>query len=116
MHVEAPDEAGHEGEINKKIAAIERVDADIVGPVWQTLREQGDYRIMVVPDHATPIRLRTHVGVPVPFAICGRDIESLVKNPLTEKAGDAADLKIAVGHELMPHFLGIQKGLQHERA
>ncbi len=106
VHVEAPDEAGHEANIDGKIAAIERVDADVVGPVWETLKESGDYRMLVVPDHATPIRLRTHTATPVPFAICGTGVESVVKTTLTEKAGEAADLKIEVGHELMKHLLG----------
>ena len=92
--------------VDEKIAAIERVDANIVGPVWETLKESGDYRMLVVPDHATPIRLRTHTAAPVPFAICGTGVESVVKTTLTEKAGEAADLKVEVGHELMKHLLG----------
>lgn len=106
VHVEAPDEAGHEANIDEKIAAIERVDAHVVGPVWETLKESGDYRMLVVPDHATPIRLRTHTATPVPFAICGTGVKSIIKTTLTEKAGEAADLKIEVGHELMKHLLG----------
>ena len=106
VHVEAPDEASHEGNVDAKIAAIERIDADVVGPVWETLKAAGEYRILVAPDHATPIRLKTHAATPVPFALCGTGIESVVKAPLSEKAGQEADLKIDVGHELMRYFLG----------
>ena len=69
IHVEAPDEAGHGGDIPKKIETIEAFDKEVVGTVLEGIRDVGDYRVMVLPDHPTPIPVRTHVPDPVPFAI-----------------------------------------------
>ena len=69
IHVEAPDEAGHSGDIPKKIETIETFDKEVVGTMLEGLRDSGEYRVMVLPDHATPISLRTHASDPVPFAI-----------------------------------------------
>jgi len=68
LHVEAPDEAGHTGNIKDKLTAIEDFDRRIVGPVLQGLEKLGDrYRVLVMPDHPTPIEIRTHSSEPVPF-------------------------------------------------
>ncbi len=70
LHVEAPDEASHEGSLEKKLQAIEDFDARVVGPVLAGLEDRGDpFRIAVLPDHYTPITVRTHTGEPVPFAV-----------------------------------------------
>lgn len=74
LHVEAPDETSHEGERDKKIQAIEEFDSNIVGEVLKMRSEFPDLRILVVPDHATPLALRTHDRMPVPFAVCGSGI------------------------------------------
>lgn len=69
VHVEAPDECGHKGLPQEKIAAIERIDADIVAPVWQALEAMGQpYRLVVCTDHRTPVAKRGHTSDPVPFA------------------------------------------------
>ncbi len=76
LHVEAPDEAGHEGKLEEKIKAIELFDQRVVGPVIDGLRRQGeDWRVLLLPDHATPIAIKTHSRDPVPFAIMGKGIE-----------------------------------------
>ena len=70
VHVEAPDEAGHMGDIDAKIRAIEDFDRMVVGPILDFARDSDeDYTILVMPDHPTPISLRTHTPDPVPFAI-----------------------------------------------
>lgn len=69
LHVEAPDECGHEGNLKNKLIAIEDFDAKIVGPVVNMLNRYNDYTVLVMPDHPTPISLRTHSRDPVPFAI-----------------------------------------------
>jgi 2,3-bisphosphoglycerate-independent phosphoglycerate mutase len=69
IHVEAPDEAGHSGDIPKKIETIEAFDKEVVGTILEGLGDSEEYRVMVLPDHATPISLRTHAPDPVPFAI-----------------------------------------------
>jgi 2,3-bisphosphoglycerate-independent phosphoglycerate mutase len=69
LHVEAPDESGHEGNLEHKIKAIEDFDKKVVGPVIEGLRQYIDYTILVMPDHPTPIKLKTHTADPVPFCI-----------------------------------------------
>lgn len=73
LHVEAPDECGHRAEVENKVRSIELIDQKIIGPVWSWLEQNRqstgeDYRILVLPDHPTPLTLRTHTGDPVPFA------------------------------------------------
>ena len=70
VHVEAPDECGHRAELENKVLSIELIDKKILSPVYEYLRSSGDdFKIMVLPDHPTPIRLRTHTITPVPFMI-----------------------------------------------
>ena len=69
VHVEAPDECGHRGETANKVRAIELIDGKILGPVRKALEAQGDYRILVLPDHPTPLAIRTHSSEPVPYLI-----------------------------------------------
>ncbi len=70
VHVEAPDECGHRAEIENKVLSIEKIDHDIVKPVYEYLKSTGDdYKIMFLPDHPTPLCLRTHTSDPVPFLI-----------------------------------------------
>ena len=72
IHIEAPDEAGHGGHIDEKIEAIENIDKEVVG----RLREyRGDLRVLVMPDHPTPITVRTHIADPVPFLLWGKGIK-----------------------------------------
>ncbi|MDD4162569.1 MAG: cofactor-independent phosphoglycerate mutase [Methanothrix sp.] len=76
LHVEAPDEMGHEGEIDLKVKAIELFDERVVGPVIEGLEKSGqDWRVLLLPDHATPISIKTHSRDPVPFTIAGKGIE-----------------------------------------
>ena len=70
IHVEAPDEMGHQGLVKEKIQAIENIDAYIVQPLIQKMEESGeDYRIMILPDHPTPIHVRTHTANPIPYVL-----------------------------------------------
>ena len=63
-----PDEAGHEGMVEEKVKAIEELDAKVVGPMLEGMRKFGDFRIMVLPDHPTPLSIKTHARDPVPYA------------------------------------------------
>src|SRR5262245_19593835 len=74
IHVEATDEASHEGNARVKVEALERIDRDIVGPVHAHLRARGDYRILFSPDHPTFLRTKTHSHGFVPFTLCGTGI------------------------------------------
>ena len=81
LHVEAPDECGHHGDAPGKVLSIEKIDEYIAGPVWKYLEENRmntgeDYRIMILPDHPTPISLRTHSESPVPFLLYSSGINS----------------------------------------
>ncbi len=76
LHIEAPDEAGHEGDLEQKVRAIELFDQKVVGPLIEGLKESGEeWRVLLLPDHATPISTKTHSRDPVPFAIMGNGIE-----------------------------------------
>jgi 2,3-bisphosphoglycerate-independent phosphoglycerate mutase len=76
LHIEAPDEAGHEGEIDLKVKAIELFDEMVVGPMLEGLEESGEEcRVLLMPDHATPIAIKTHSSDPLPFTIAGSGIE-----------------------------------------
>ncbi len=71
VHIEATDEASHEGRVEEKIKALETIDREIVGPVHEALKEYGDYRILVMPDHPTPVSTKKHSHGFVPVATCG---------------------------------------------
>ena len=76
IHVEAPDEMGHQGNVFHKVKAIEMIDSQVIGPIKQRLdASQEEYRILVLPDHPTPIRIRTHTSDPVPYVLYDRTQE-----------------------------------------
>jgi 2,3-bisphosphoglycerate-independent phosphoglycerate mutase len=104
VHIEAPDEAGHLGDAGAKVAAIERIDECIVGPLLETLRRSDEWRILIAPDHPTPVGRRVHSGAPPPFCMAGHRIPCVVSEPFSEAAA-AAGLRINPGHELMEYFL-----------
>ena len=107
IHVEAPDESGHRNELENKILSIEKIDAEILGPIMAGLKERGeDYRILLLPDHGTPLALRTHVGDPVPFSL----YDSRSKNPnnaaaYDEESAAQTGVFVAEGHRLIEDLL-----------
>jgi 2,3-bisphosphoglycerate-independent phosphoglycerate mutase len=105
VHIEAPDEAGHMGDVAEKIKAIERIDEHIVGPVLARLKTFDRWRILIVPDHPTPVTHRTHTSDPPPFCMAGTGIEAIYKQPFFEEAARQSDLHVDPGHELMEFFL-----------
>ncbi len=104
VHVEATDEASHEGNAQEKIKALEEIDRHIVGPVWQALQAQGDYRILVTPDHPTPIRTKTHSHGDVPFALVGTGVRPDAGQTYDEPTA-AQGLGFDEGWRLMSYFL-----------
>ena len=109
VHVEAPDEAGHNADIKGKVKAIEQIDRHIVGPVMDRLKKEGeDWRIMVLPDHPTPLDVRTHTRTPVPFAIAGKRMEQVVTGQFDETTAEESDLYIPRGSDLMEFFLTVR--------
>jgi len=100
LHIEAPDEAGHQGSLFDKVKSIELTDSEIVGPIMEEAARYGDYRMLILPDHYTPIIKRTHVGNPVPFLLSGVGIKS-EEAVLSENYADSADVVIKNGYELI---------------
>ena len=105
IHVEAPDEAGHGALVQEKVKAVEDIDHHIVGPVLDWLQQQPQWRIMVLPDHPTPVRVRTHVDEPVPFTIAGTGIVATSHGSYSEANAHRGGFRIDRGHELMEYFL-----------
>ncbi len=105
VHIEAPDEAGHEGNANEKIRAIENIDKKIVGPVLDALKKYDDFRILVLPDHYTPICKRTHTSEPVPFAVYGTVSGNKSGLAFSEANAEQTGLRVKKGHQLMGHFI-----------
>ena len=109
VHVEAPDEASHNGNLKDKIQALEDFDGKIVGPVLRGLEKCGNFRLLVLPDHPTPLVLKTHSSEPVPFVIFSS--EDARRGPEQERFFDElsarkAGLLVEKGHELLEKFIG----------
>ena len=105
VHVEATDEASHEGDASAKIKALEEIDTHIVGPLLSDLESRGDYRVLVSPDHPTPIRTKTHSHGIVPFAIAGSGISADGQCSYNEIQAEASALQYPNGHQVMKYFL-----------
>ena len=106
VHVEATDEASHEGDAAAKVKALEEIDRHIVGPLHAALQQQGDYRILVSPDHPTPLRIKTHSHGAVPFALAGAGIAPDTDASYDEIVAGRSELSFEQGWKLMGHFLG----------
>jgi 2,3-bisphosphoglycerate-independent phosphoglycerate mutase len=107
VHVEAPDEAGHGGNIQTKKKAVELIDKHIVGPVLAELRKYDTWRILVMPDHPTPVASQAHSGEPVPFAMAGTNVAGVLHKNFCEANARESGLRVENGHELMEYFLKI---------
>ena len=106
VHVEAPDEAGHNGDLREKIASIEKFDKFVVGGVLERFKSsKQEFRIVVLSDHATPLSLRTHSRDPVCFAMYGTDIEQDGIMYFNEKEARSTKFHIDKGYELMEFFI-----------
>ncbi|MBN1160519.1 MAG: cofactor-independent phosphoglycerate mutase [Dehalococcoidales bacterium] len=98
IHIEAPDEAGHEGLIDEKIRAIENIDAQVVGCLRQY---SGNLRVLIMPDHPTPIAVRTHTPDPVPFLIWGKGVKPNGAARFTEAEAKSTGVFIQQGYKIM---------------
>jgi 2,3-bisphosphoglycerate-independent phosphoglycerate mutase len=105
VHVEAPDEASHEGRADAKVKALEEIDRHIVGPLLEALPQYGEWRILVSPDHRTPLRTRAHAYGMVPFALAGTGVAARGQSSYDEAVADNSTVVLEKGHELMPRFL-----------
>jgi 2,3-bisphosphoglycerate-independent phosphoglycerate mutase len=109
VHVEATDEASHEGNAAAKVKALEEIDRNIVGPLHEALKQYGDYRILVTPDHPTPLRTKTHSHGNVPFALAGSDISADAATAYDDPTAARSKLAFDEGWRLMGYFLGAAK-------
>lgn len=107
IHVEAPDECGHRYEIKNKVKSLELIDQKILGPLLDNLEQYDDYKIMILPDHATPLCLRTHTNDPVPFMIYHKNSEVQGISQFTEETAAKTGLLIEKGYTMMDYFLSL---------
>lgn len=106
VHLEAPDECGHRGEVENKVKAIELIDEKILTPLYNEIRKYGDFKILVMPDHPTPLTLKTHTSEPVPFMIYSSSEEFDGADTYTEENAEKSGIFIEKSMDLMPLFLG----------
>ena len=111
VHLEATDEAGHNGNLKEKMNAIEKFDRLIVGGIVDGLKSMSPFRILVTPDHATLVSRRTHVDSPVGFLIYGEGIEARGVSEFSEKSAAMSGLVFEEGHHLMDYFI-LSKGMR----
>ena len=105
VHLEAPDEMGHQGSVERKVQAIEYLDTRVIGPLTEKLDAEGvDYRMLVLPDHPTPVRVRTHTPDSVPYMLY--DSTNLLDKTWSynEKEGAASGNFVAQGHKIIDHL------------
>jgi 2,3-bisphosphoglycerate-independent phosphoglycerate mutase len=105
VHVEAPDEASHEGRPEAKVEALERIDELILGPLLEAVSKRPNWRALVTPDHSTLIRTKAHDRAPVPWAMCGTGIEASGLAYNEKAARDAGVELLDPGFRLMERFL-----------
>ncbi|MGD8255411.1 MAG: cofactor-independent phosphoglycerate mutase, partial [Syntrophobacterales bacterium] len=106
LHVEAPDEASHEGNLDLKIEAIEAFDSRVVGPILDRCSDMSGMRVMVITDHLTPIKTRTHARGLVPFAVCDLPADaSKVQRGFSEPSAAKTGLVVRPGYKLMEKFV-----------
>jgi 2,3-bisphosphoglycerate-independent phosphoglycerate mutase len=103
LHVEAPDEAAHSGRLKDKIEAIERFDEDVVGTVLNGIAELGDYRVLLLPDHPTPVVKMTHTKDPVPFVLYGSGGEFAASGVAgySESCANSSGVLLDPGYQVM---------------
>ena len=106
IHVEAPDEMGHQGSIENKIKAIENLDSRVVAPVVEAMDKSGeDYRLLIMPDHPTPIRIRTHTAEPVPYILFDSTCRRKGLAHYSEKEAAATEIFEPDGYKLLDRLL-----------
>ncbi|WP_409016711.1 cofactor-independent phosphoglycerate mutase [Anaerostipes caccae] len=106
IHVEAPDEMGHQGSVQNKVKAIEFLDDQVIRVVAEELKKRGEeFRMLIGPDHPTPISIRTHSKDPVPFMIYDSTKETNGQKEYSEEAAKSTGLVLEHGHDLMGRLL-----------
>lgn len=103
IHIEAPDEAAHDASVDQKIEAIQRIDSDVVGRLRS---RRGDMRLLIMPDHHTPIEVQTHTADPVPFLLWGSGFHGNGAKRFTEAEAKRTGLFIEKGYKIMGRLMG----------
>jgi len=104
IHIEAPDECGHRAELENKVLSIEKIDKEVIGTILKGLEGQ-DFRIMVLPDHSTPLSVRTHTKDPVPFVIYDSTKPKAGQAVFNEQSASLTGLFVEKGYTLMDRFI-----------
>ena len=108
IHVEAPDEMGHQGSVERKIQSIEYLDQRVIRIVKEEMEKRGeDFRLMVLPDHPTPIAVRTHVSDPVPYMLYDSTVLCSHQGLYTEEDAKKSGIFVPEGYKLIEHFLQV---------
>lgn len=102
IHIEAPDEMGHRGSIDDKVKAIENIDREVIG---RLLARTGELKVLVMPDHPTPIKLKTHCSEPVPFLMWGKGVKGKGGERFTEQECSKTGLTVEPGYKIMDRFV-----------
>ncbi len=105
IHIEAPDECGHRHEVDNKVKALEIIDKKVLGYLLNKLNELGDYKILILPDHATPLALRTHTSDPVPFLIYDNSNPVNGQDTFTEETAKISEILIEKGSDILEYFI-----------
>ena len=109
IHVEAPDEMGHQGSVERKVQAIQYLDTEVIGPAVDKLTASGEeFRLLVLPDHPTPIRVRTHTSDNVPYLLYDSRFHQENQWNYSEAEGRASGNFVTPGHKLMDKFLELE--------
>jgi 2,3-bisphosphoglycerate-independent phosphoglycerate mutase len=103
VHIEAPDEAGHGGSVEEKVKATEKIDKEVVGRI---LEYRGELRALVMPDHPTPVTVRTHTPDPVPFLVWGQGVKANGAKRFTEAEAKSTGVFIGEGYRIMGKLTG----------
>lgn len=109
IHVEAPDEASHQGELETKLKAISKFDSEVVGPMLEALPALGDFRVLAACDHYTPLKLRTHIADPIPFIIYSHPAKGGSGLGYSEKNAASTGLVVDPGADLGRLLFGPEK-------
>lgn len=105
LHIESPDEAGHQGSLETKIWSIEQIDREVIAPLIDEINAFDHIRVLVMPDHPTPIRIRTHSAEPVPYMLYDSKHPCQAGPKIYDEASAVNGLYIAEGHQLMKYFI-----------
>ena len=109
IHVEAPDEMGHQGKVQEKVKSIEYLDSRLIALVKKAMEEAGeDFRMLILPDHPTPIRIRTHTGDPVPYLLYDSTRQLKKQERFTEETARAADNFEPNGYRLIERLIAAE--------